>query len=80
MYLVEDQGSNIHLISVNKNAASSRNWTDQKEVFNRKMQVFLPTDQGNQSENSELSTDAEDVTSSIQGDNRMNQLSEACQV
>ena len=41
---------------------------DQKEV-KRKMQVFLPTDQGNQSENSELSTDVEDVISSIQGDN-----------
>ena len=42
--------------------------TDQKEV-KRKMQVFLPTDQGNQSENSELSTDVEDVISKIQGDN-----------
>lgn len=33
------------------------------------MQVFLPTDQGNQRENSKLSTDVEDVISSIQGDN-----------
>lgn len=33
------------------------------------MQVFLPTDQGNQRENSKLSTDVEDIISSIQGDN-----------
>lgn len=66
MHFVEDQGSNIHLISVNKNTASPRNGS--KEV-KRKMQVFLPTDQGNQRENSELSTDVEDVISSIQGDN-----------
>ena len=39
---------------------------DQKEV-KRKMQVFLPTDQGNQSENSELSTDVEDVISRVTG-------------
>lgn len=41
---------------------------DQKEV-KRKMQVFLPTDQGNQSENNELSSDVVDVISSIQVDN-----------